>query len=145
MAWYDDVFKFVKDHLDPGKGYDTAAQGAQQGSAMSGADAALQYQRQMQGLNASLQQINGYKSLYDQLYGTHTAQTPQQLQQISGGNALSGLAAQSAGAGQPPQSFGIQPRPSQAPAWMRSPQGGPPQGGSAAPAPSLSALFAQSK
>lgn len=153
MAWYDYIpsvaaVKYVKDKLTSNP-YDAASKGAQQGSDMSAGDANLQYQRQMQGLNASLQQVNGYKSLYDQIYGTHTAQTPQAMQQMSGGvgtgghgAALAALVAQSKApsAGQPPQ-FGIQQRPSQMPAWMQS-QAAPPSSGGGSP---LTALFAQSE
>lgn len=159
MAWYDYIpsvaaVKYVKDKVTSNP-YDAAAQGAQQGSNMAAGDASLQYQRQMQGLDASLQQVNGYKSLYDQIYGTHTAQSAAQLNQITGGvgnpvgqraEAVQALFHQANGAqppapglGRPGQPQG--PRPSQMPAWMQAPAA-PPSGGGGSP---LTALFAQSK
>lgn len=152
MSFWDDL----KGWFDPASGYQQAAQGAQTGANMAGQNATIQWNRQMQGLVPAMQQVNGYKSLYDQLYGTHTAQTDSQIRNSAGmdqpgdrGSRL-GMLMQQAQGQQVPGSNTTSPRPNQMPAWMQG-QGGPPPaqapGGGGAPpggmSPSLAALFSQ--
>src|SRR6185369_1626299 len=60
-------------YLDPAKGYNEAAAGAKDAANQSNANAEMQWQQQMAGLQKALGLVTGYKTLYDQIYGTHTA------------------------------------------------------------------------
>jgi hypothetical protein len=61
------------DNLSGKSGMDTAAQGARDAQKQSNELAALQWQRQMQGLQEARGATQPYLSLYDKIYGTQTA------------------------------------------------------------------------
>lgn len=61
------------DTLTGKKGLDTAAQGARDAQRQAQELAALQWQRQMQGLGEARGQTQPYLSLYDRIYGTQMA------------------------------------------------------------------------
>lgn len=133
-------------YLDPAKGYNTAANAARDAANQSNANAEMQWQQQMEGLQKALGLVGGYKTLYDKIYGTNTA-TPN----ASTGSVVDGTKQAPPFAMPPPGGRRFGPVP-QGPAAMPPPGSGtmPPPGGAMAmgggpPAgnPALQGLYSQ--
>lgn len=141
-------------YLDPAKGYSTAADAARDAANQSNANAAMQWQQQMAGLQKALGLVNGYKTLYDKIYGTNTANPNSLTGSVVSGPGPARVTTNMNGAGPPggpanllgarhpgygappppPPGSGTMPPPGSA----MAPGGGPP-----AANPALSSLYSQ--